>query len=191
NYRGGNPSTSKAGALPAIREQIWKNGTGDLSPLLGSGAYYGSYRVLGNFTVDIAGVAGAPYTDYRRSLDLTTGVHTTTFKTGNSSFSTSVYCDFPDQVCVYTVAATGAARLPEVSVRFDNTLVPANAFRRSCGGGFTRVRGVTQIGPPEGLKYDAMARAVTGGSGSAAGDHPVRRRRHAHHLGARGPEVRL
>ncbi|KAL8346022.1 hypothetical protein RB598_000095 [Gaeumannomyces tritici] len=171
DYRGGNPVASKADALPAIRDQIWKNGTGDLSPLLGSSANYGSYRVLGNFTVDIAGVADAPYTDYRRSLDLTTGVHTTTFKTGNSSFSTWVYCGFPDQVCVYTVAVTGdrPAALPDVSVRFDNALVPAETFTRSCGDAFTRVRGVTQVGPPEGLRYDAMARVVSSGGGGGGG----------------------
>lgn len=28
DYRGGNPLASKADALPAIRDQIWKNGTG-------------------------------------------------------------------------------------------------------------------------------------------------------------------
>jgi alpha-L-fucosidase 2 len=29
-YRGGNPTAPKAEALPAIREQIWQNGTGGM-----------------------------------------------------------------------------------------------------------------------------------------------------------------
>lgn len=55
---------------------------------MGSDDNYGSYQVLANLSVSLQGISGA--TEYKRSLDLNTGIHTTTFKTSNSSYTTLV-----------------------------------------------------------------------------------------------------
>jgi alpha-L-fucosidase 2 len=55
-----------------------------MSALLGNGDHYGSFQVLGNLTVDLAYVTDV--TDYKRSLDLDTGIHTNTFFYGPRSY---------------------------------------------------------------------------------------------------------
>lgn len=86
DYRGANPIESKADALPGIQSWIFQNGSGNASVLQNNYTAYGSYAVLGNVSVLIDGVAD--YTSYNRSLDLTSGLHTTTFATGNASYTT-------------------------------------------------------------------------------------------------------
>lgn len=54
---------------------------------MSNGDNYGSYAVLGNFSVWIDGVTNQSYSDYRRSLDLDTGIHTTTFKLGQTQYT--------------------------------------------------------------------------------------------------------
>ncbi|KAK4235693.1 Six-hairpin glycosidase-like protein [Achaetomium macrosporum] len=158
SYRGGNPTAPKSAFLPGIRSRIFKNGLGDVSGLLGSGDNYGSYRVMGNLSVTFDGPVD--YTVYNRSLDLTTGVHTTVFWTAESHHSTSVFCSYADQVCVYHISSSSA--LPAVSVHLENLLVPSSLLQLSCGDRFSRLTGYTQAGPPRGMKYDAIA-AVAGG----------------------------
>ncbi|WYZ46220.1 hypothetical protein EsH8_IX_000445 [Colletotrichum jinshuiense] len=164
SYTGGNPTEPKYQALPEIRSTIFENGTGDVSPLLGSGAHFGANRVLANLTVAIDGVGN--YTGYRRSLDLTTGVHSTTFAAGGAAYEVTQFCSYPDQVCVYHVATEGPA-LPVVSVGFENQLVPGDTYAVSCGDGHVRFAGVTQLGPPEGMRFDSIAR-VDGAAASTS-----------------------
>lgn len=86
SYDGGNPASPVHQYLPGIREWIWQNGTGNVTKLMGDDNDYGSYAVLGNLSVSIAGVANI--SSYTRSLDLDTGVHTTYFRSGGSLFNT-------------------------------------------------------------------------------------------------------
>lgn len=86
SYRGGNPASSVASALPEIREWIFKNGTGNVTALMGDDNNYGSYAVLGNFSVSLQGIS--EYTHYNRSLDLETAMHTTSFVAGNALYTT-------------------------------------------------------------------------------------------------------
>lgn len=84
SYNGGNPRSPVASALPGIRSWIFQNGTGNVTALMGDSYNYGSYSVLGNLSISLDNIPG--FTAYNRSLDLSTGVHTTTFKAGNSSY---------------------------------------------------------------------------------------------------------
>lgn len=84
DYKGGNPDKSKANELPGIREKIFKNGEGDVSALLGGDDAYGSYQVLGNLTVDIGDVGDVK--NYKRKLDLETGVYTDEFSVGDAGY---------------------------------------------------------------------------------------------------------
>ncbi|KAL2817695.1 alpha-fucosidase A [Aspergillus cavernicola] len=156
NYTGGNPSSPRYDALPEIRDRIFQNGTGGIAPLLGNGNYYGSNRVLGNLTVMFGGVES--YTEYQRTLDLSDGVHRTKFSIGNNSteLEASVFCSYPDQVCVYHLGSD--EQLPTITVNIENLLVEQSLLESSCERGILRHSGITQTGPPQGMKYAAVAR---------------------------------
>lgn len=165
NYTGGNPNSSIDSALPGIREWIFTNGTGNVTKLLGSNDNYGTYRVLGNFSVTIPSLRNSEISNYTRELDLKTGLHTTSFNTNESQLETMAFCSYPDQVCVYTIHSSGS--LPVLELRLDNELVDAGLQNVTCATNGTgadsshlRLRGVTQLGPPQGMVYDAIARVV-------------------------------
>lgn len=125
----------------------------DLSPLLGSGDNYGSNRVLGNVTISIPDFE--LYSDYKRSLDLKTGIHTTQFTAGKARFTTSLFCSYPDQVCVYHIESTRT--LPAITVGFENILASADLVTAICGTNSARLTGHTHAGSPQGMKFTAVA----------------------------------
>lgn len=92
SYIGGNTVPSVNSALPGIRDYIFANGQGNVSALMGTAANYGSYRVLGNFSVGIKGVE--KFMGYKRVLDLETGVYSTSFGVGSTGFNTWVFFFF-------------------------------------------------------------------------------------------------
>ncbi len=69
-----------------------------------------------------------------------------------------VFCSFPDQVCVYNVQSSES--IPPLEVRLYNDLVGDDIQEMACRDGFVRLRGTTQLGPPEGMRYDAVARVA-------------------------------
>lgn len=170
NYTGGNPGSIVAGALSGIRDWIFSKGTGNVTNLLGDDRFYGSYRVLGNLSVTIPTLAQSnlSVTGYKRSLDLTNGIHTTKLEIGEQKIETRAFCSFPGQVCVYAVQSS--KDLPALEVRLDNELVKAELQNITCFDGqnngndtaHVRLRGLTQLGPPEGMRYDSIARLVSG-----------------------------
>lgn len=89
SYTGGNPAEPVYDALPGIRDWIFQNGTGNVSALMSPFENYGSYAVLGNLSVSIAEIENVE--QYRRSLDLETGVHTTSFKSEKAEYTMLVY----------------------------------------------------------------------------------------------------
>lgn len=161
NYTGGNPAKPVAPALEGIRDWIFTNGTGNVTELLGDDRFYGSYRVLGNVSVEIPTIRDGNMTvsGYKRELNLSNGVHTTRFNVGNASFENSVFCSYSDQVCVYTMNSSQS--LPGFEVRLGDELVESLLQNVTCGNGYVRLRGVTQFGPPEGMRYDAITRVVS------------------------------
>lgn len=169
NYTGGNPTSSVAGNLTGIRDWIFTNGTGNVTELLGDDRFYGSYRVLGNLTITVPSLAGgnASVTGYKRSLDLANGMHTTKFLAADQDIETNAFCSFPDQVCVYAIRSSRG--LSALEVRLDNALVEPELQSVSCFDGqsygnetaHVRLEGATQLGPPEGMRYDSVARIVS------------------------------
>ncbi|RYC65718.1 hypothetical protein CHU98_g523 [Xylaria longipes] len=153
DYTGGNPTEPKYPALAEIRATIFQNGTGDLSPLLGTGDHYGSNRVLGNVTITIPELKS--YSDYKRSLDLKTGIHGTQFTSGKAKFTTSLFCSYPDQVCIYHIESTGT--LPGIVVGFENLLASQNLTTVTCKGNSVQLTGYTHTASPQGMKFSAIA----------------------------------
>jgi alpha-L-fucosidase 2 len=85
SYNGGNSRSPVSSALPGIRDWIFKNGTGNVTALMGDNNNYGSYAVLGNLSVSIDNISD--FTAYNRSLDLVNGVYTTTFEASGSRYT--------------------------------------------------------------------------------------------------------
>lgn len=85
SYNGGNPEQPVNVYLPGIRDWIWQNGTGNVTKLMGDADNYGSFAVLGNLSIAISGVEDAK--DYERSLNLRTGVHTTSYSSGGKAYT--------------------------------------------------------------------------------------------------------
>lgn len=130
----------------------------DVSQLLGNDDNYGSFQVYANFSVAIDGVTSA--ITYNRSLDFNSGLHTTVFTANDgNTYTSTIYCSYPDQVCVYDLSSTAA--LPEVTISLENQLTNQSLFNATCGDQYVRLTGVTQLGPPTGMKYDGIARLTT------------------------------
>jgi alpha-L-fucosidase 2 len=137
-----------------------------VTELLGLDDAYGSYQVLGNLSVTVPSLMDADIANYTRTLDLSNGIHTTSFSLNGSHIETEAFCSFPDQVCVYTVRSSNG--LPAVEVRLDNELVDPELRNATCvsgngtESGYLRLGGVTELSPPEGMRYDAIARVASG-----------------------------
>ncbi|KAF4635120.1 hypothetical protein G7Y89_g2977 [Cudoniella acicularis] len=157
SYTGGNPNLDKSKYLPGIRDWIFQNGSGNVSRLLGAADNYGSYQVFANISVAINGVTSS--TKYNRSLDLSSGIHTTVYTANDENiYTSSIYCTYPDQVCVYDISSNGP--LPEITIDFNNQLTDRSLFHATCADQFVRLTGATQLGPPMGMKYDGIARLI-------------------------------
>ncbi|OAG09857.1 glycoside hydrolase family 95 protein-like protein [Paraphaeosphaeria sporulosa] len=157
SYVGGNPSEEKYSYLAGIRDWIFQNTTGNVSQLLGSGDNYGSYQVMGNLSISYN--TSIQQGSYRRELDLTTGLHATRFTDVKGvSFTSTVFCSFPDQICLYQLNAN--ATLPQLSIELENKLLNDTLVQSSCVDGYAKLSGVTQVGPPEGMKFESVARIV-------------------------------
>ncbi|KAL5345786.1 hypothetical protein ACLOAV_009540 [Pseudogymnoascus australis] len=168
DYTGGNPESPLNEYLPGIRDLIFQNGTGNVSQLLGNGGNYGSYQVFANLSVVIDGVSSS--TTYNRSLDFNTGIHTAAYTAGNGNdYTSTVYCSYPGQVCVYSL--TSSAALPKIIISLENQLTTA-PYSASCEPNDPSVilSGVTQAGPPKGMQYEGKAQLITGTGTSLCSD---------------------
>lgn len=122
---------------------------------------------MGNFSVAIEGVQNISG-QYNRSLDLGTGIHKTSFKDPNgNSFTSTVYCSYPDFVCVYRLDSVSS--LPAVTVSFENQQADAGLNNVTCSSQKVQLTGLTQAGPPEGMKYEATAQLLGNGNTSCSG----------------------
>lgn len=165
SYNGGNPTHDKSHFLPGIRDWIWRNGTGNVTKLMGDTNDYGSYQVLGNLSVEIDG--GGDNSKYKRELDLVSGVHTTTFESNGATYTGRVYCSYPDDVCVYNLTSSHA--LPRISISMEQLQSNASLISSSCSTGQVRLSGRTEVDPgfnPDlGMKFESITKVV--GSGVA------------------------
>lgn len=142
--------------LNDVRAVIWKNGTGNDSSLHVDINGYGSYHSLSNLTIQINNSIHNMLS-YNRSLDLSTGIHTTAYSSPDGTYTSSTYCSYPDQVCVYHISAPRP--LSNVSIWFDQLVEQTSLWNATCGTAFARLTGLTQVGSPLGMKYDSMARS--------------------------------
>lgn len=96
------------------------------------------------------------YGNYTRTLDLETGVHTTIWESNGTSFTTTVFCSYPAQTCIYSLYSSRT--IPAVTISLVNELMDPSLVNQTCGQGYARLTGVTQAGI--GMKFDAIARVA-------------------------------
>jgi alpha-L-fucosidase 2 len=98
---------------------------------------------------------------YSRFLDLSTGTYGTNFEDAmGETFTTTVFCSYPDQVCVYSL--NSSTTLPGIAIKLENQFVDHTLAQSSCGAGFARLKGVTKVGSPEGMRYESVAKVLNG-----------------------------
>ncbi|KAJ4351570.1 uncharacterized protein N0V89_006913 [Didymosphaeria variabile] len=75
-----------------------------------------------------------------------------------NGYTSTVFCSFPDQTCVYQLDTS--ATLPQLSIKLENQLLSDTLVESSCTDGYAKLSGVTQAGPPKGMKFEGVARIV-------------------------------
>jgi alpha-L-fucosidase 2 len=80
-----------------------------------------AYQALGDLEIDFPTVTG-PVADYRRSLDLDTGIATVEFTHGGRTYRREVFADYPSNVVV--VRITGADFTPSLRAAHPATVAP-------------------------------------------------------------------
>ena len=73
--------------------------------LSGHSQSFGTHLPLGDLIIDFE-YPSASVTDYRRHLDLSKGIATTSFKSGNTSFTREYLCDYPDDVLAIKITGS-------------------------------------------------------------------------------------
>jgi len=84
----------------------------------------GAYQAFGNLYFDFDKMNGHVPSDYRRELDISRSVHTTTFTKNKVEYKREYFCSFPDKVMVlrYTASKKGAlSGLLRLTDTRDNT----------------------------------------------------------------------
>jgi alpha-L-fucosidase 2 len=122
---------------------------------------FGCYRNFGDLTI-LWDVPAAVPADYRRSLDIDNGIHTTTFTHNGIKFTRKAFASHPDQVMVFRFSADKAAALS------------GKTSLKSAQGAATTAsaKGLSFNGEmPNKLKHAAVARVLaTGGKTRVDGD---------------------
>jgi len=94
---------------------------------------FGSYRNFGDFTIDF-NFSGKP-TTYLRTLDITRGVHSTTFEINGGNYKREAFASYPDQVMVFIYTSTkGKSLSGKISL---NSAQGASTFATENGLGFS------------------------------------------------------
>jgi alpha-L-fucosidase 2 len=137
-----------------------------------------SHQTLGDLYFEWKNTS-KPFTDYRRQLDLTTGIATTTWKRGETTFTQEVFCSNPDEALFIKLTADGPDTL-NVDIKLDRPLdegvkthkIEASGNNKvsslSMTGQVTQMQAKLQDQPVKGMKgvrfgvgLDAVARGGT------------------------------
>ena len=113
-----NPEALKA--LPEVRRLLFEGKPGEAEALedqkmLGIPNRQPPYQPLGDLNIEFAGQNNA--VEYRRELDLATGIVRITYRIGDATYTREVFASAPDQVLVVRISCDKPGRLS-----FDATL---------------------------------------------------------------------
>ncbi|MCB9384532.1 MAG: glycoside hydrolase N-terminal domain-containing protein [Bryobacterales bacterium] len=122
-------------ALPEIRRLLWAGKQAEAEKLamerfMSEPVRQKAYQAFVDLELEFPALAGAPASDYRRELDLDSGVSTVVFEAGGVRYRRAVFASFPDQVIVVHLTAESglldfAADLssihPQVQIQVDGS----------------------------------------------------------------------
>lgn len=147
------------------------------------GLFAEAYQAIGNLHVDCTHAAAI--TGYRRELDLTTGVASTRYKSGDVEFVRTAFSSHPDQAIVFRISASKPGAL-NAAIWMDGSLVKSvqtvgsnrlllagKAPKHVAGAGHpgSETPVVLSDVPGEGMYFTAVLEArVVGGRISGDGD---------------------
>jgi alpha-L-fucosidase 2 len=165
-YDFGLPAESQAGLMRSIGKRLLEGeqlAPENVAKQLGRKMHnYGDYQSFGDLIIE-RDTDGTPVSDYRRELDLDTGIARVTFKQGGAGHRREYFVSWPDQAVVSRWYGTSAQKL---RVRFA---VPDNRSAQVRVDG-TRIL-VSGALKSNGLKYAAEVRVLLEcGNLSADGD---------------------
>lgn len=107
----------------------------------GAAATSPSYQTLGDLLLDLPSAAAAPE-DYRRELDLDTGIARVTWRAGGARFTREVFASHPDQVIVVRITSDKPASVAltarlrrEADARVESLAPNRLAMRGQAAGG--------------------------------------------------------
>ena len=172
-WSGGRAYPAPAGAyqsLPEIRRLLFDGQYAEADALVRSKLLVGrgegnSYQTMGDLFLT-TGLKGKP-TDYRRSLDLDTGVATTTFKLHGVTYRREVFSSAPDQVIVIRFSADRADKI-SLGVELQRPDVQIEAS----GNGTLIMSRPASTNQNDGVKFAAVLKvAIEGGQVGADGNH--------------------
>ncbi|WP_371792686.1 glycoside hydrolase family 95 protein [Streptomyces sp. NBC_01471] len=143
---------------------LWTGGLNDSLQSDGQFPYgaddFGSFTLLAKAALDLPGHELSAVTGYRRTLDLSNGLSTVTYRLGGVTYRREVYASHPDEVVVIRLTQSGGGTCTgslSLAGRHGETTVADGATRTaSFSGAF-----------PNGLRYAAAA-GVSSGTGTVA-----------------------
>lgn len=155
----GGPVTDR---IQFNEESLWTGGTnpsGGWSPEGVGKDSFGSYQNFGEVQVYFYGVSPKAITDYKRQLDLRTGIHTTSFKSGRTKHHREVFTS-QDAQCIISRYSSGKPLSGEIKLTssHNQNIVSKNAMVGFLG----------ELG--NGLKYGGTVRAIAEGGHVEARD---------------------
>ena len=182
-YDGNNYDGYKC--LPAVREKLFAGDTSGAWGALASGFHYasgvagwgdinqfGCYQTLGDLTVVSRNETSAAPSDYRRDLNLLTGVATTRYTRDGITFTRELVVSKPDEVIALRLKAdkpgalsftAALSRKQDASIRVDGNVQLMGGqlkFNKPGGGG-------------QGMRYQALLGAKVKGGRVSASDQEL------------------
>lgn len=129
---------------------------------------FGCFQTLGDLWLDFHHNQ-MPYTDYRRELDLATGVATVTYRQNGVNFRREIFVSHPDQVLVVHLTADRAG-----SLSFDCSMNRPERFSTRCEGSQLIMQGALTDGKGgDGVHYMARLEAVNRGGRQISSDNRI------------------
>ncbi len=172
-WSGGGPRPVPTGAdkrLPEIRQLLFDGKYGEAEALVRSVLLSGprgdrfSYQTLGSLILTTE--PGATPSDYRRSLDLDTGIAVTTFKVDGVTWRREVLSSFPDQILIVRISADSPGKV-NLSARLERPSVLIG----EAGSNTLIMEGqAVDEGQKGGVRFAAALRAVPEGGAVEAKD---------------------
>jgi alpha-L-fucosidase 2 len=122
-----------------------------------------SHQTLGDLHIDWKNT-GKPVTGYRRQLDLKTGIATTTWKRGDTTFTQEVFCSNPDEALFIKLTANGPETL-HFDIRLDRPLDQGTTTHQVKATTHGKVKSLTMTGQVTQVKAKLQTKPFKGMKG--------------------------